>query len=346
LYGDRSGSPRRDDRQYGDDVKVAGAPVAGRRGSATTVTRVEYVPAYQAPVGEHVSATDPATAQDGGAATRHEAYEYERAAGYGSTAEQGPEEAYGEATVPLGGVAADETAYLPECEVTRDDLPPVPRVGAAGRRRAHASRPSTRRIKALGVAVAVTVAVGGAIAGWALTAGSGQKEAARQGPAQAQGPPPLTDAQRRAAEARRLRELKRRASRAARHDDSRPTLFAKGTPPVTKKPEPSGLGGPTPVGDAQQIARAMLPDFGWKPSEQFGCLVNLWDKESHWNTHASSPTGAYGIPQALPGSKMASAGPDWQNNARTQIKWGLGYIQDRYASPCDAWQHSEATGWY
>ena len=92
-----------------------------------------------------------------------------------------------------------------------------------------------------------------------------------------------------------------------------------------------------PAGEAQKIARAMLPSYGWSPSSQFGCLVNLWNKESHWNTHAANPSGAYGIPQALPGSKMASAGPDWQNNARTQIKWGLGYIKSRYGAPCDAW---------
>jgi hypothetical protein len=63
--------------------------------------------------------------------------------------------------------------------------------------------------------------------------------------------------------------------------------------------------------------------------------------------HAGNPvTGAYGIPQALPGAKMASAGPDWQNNAHTQIKWGLGYIAGRYGTPCGAWAHSQATNWY
>jgi hypothetical protein len=196
----------------------------------------------------------------------------------------------------------------------------------------------------------MTVA-GGAVGGWVLMAGPGRDEATKRTPVQAQGPPPLTDAQRKAAEASRLRELKRRASRAARKDDSRPMLLAKGTPPVTKrpetkKPETPDLGGPTPVGEAQRIARAMLPDYGWSPSSQFGCLVNLWNKESGWNTHASNPSGAYGIPQALPGSKMASAGPDWQNSARTQIKWGLGYIRDRYGTPCAAWQHSQSTGWY
>ncbi|GIG58390.1 hypothetical protein Lfu02_27620 [Longispora fulva] len=81
--------------------------------------------------------------------------------------------------------------------------------------------------------------------------------------------------------------------------------------------------------------------------DQVPCLVLLWTKESHWNTAAkNNSSGAYGIPQALPGSKMASAGPDWQTSAETQIRWGLGYIKGRYGNPCGAWSHSKATGWY
>jgi hypothetical protein len=95
----------------------------------------------------------------------------------------------------------------------------------------------------------------------------------------------------------------------------------------------------------QDIARALLATYGWS-EEQFGCLDSLWIRESHWNVHAANPSGAYGIPQALPGSKMASAGSDWQDNPVTQIKWGLGYIQDRYGSPCGAWAHSQGHGWY
>ncbi|GAA4204858.1 lytic transglycosylase domain-containing protein [Actinocatenispora rupis] len=80
--------------------------------------------------------------------------------------------------------------------------------------------------------------------------------------------------------------------------------------------------------------------------DQMACLSKLWDRESGWNVHAQNPSGAYGIPQALPGDKMAQYGSDWQDNAAVQIKWGLGYIKDRYSSPCGAWQHSESTGWY
>ncbi|MEV4344831.1 lytic transglycosylase domain-containing protein [Actinoplanes sp. NPDC049596] len=81
--------------------------------------------------------------------------------------------------------------------------------------------------------------------------------------------------------------------------------------------------------------------------DQFPCLDKLWKKESGWNYKATNPSsGAFGIPQALPGSKMASEGSDWKTNPATQIKWGLGYIEGRYDTPCGAWGHSQDTGWY
>ena len=99
-------------------------------------------------------------------------------------------------------------------------------------------------------------------------------------------------------------------------------------------------------GSPQEIAQQMLGDFGWGASE-FGCLDSLWNRESGWDVHASNPSsGAYGIPQALPGSKMAEYGSDWESNPATQIEWGLHYIQARYGSPCGAWSHSQADGWY
>ena len=98
--------------------------------------------------------------------------------------------------------------------------------------------------------------------------------------------------------------------------------------------------------DPKDIAKSMLSDFGWG-LDQFSCLEPLWEKESGWNTSAANPSSsAYGIPQALPGSKMASAGEDWETNPAPQIKWGLGYINDRYGSPCGAWGHSQSSGWY
>ncbi|WP_240506187.1 lytic transglycosylase domain-containing protein [Thermoactinospora rubra] len=127
------------------------------------------------------------------------------------------------------------------------------------------------------------------------------------------------------------------------------------TPVEVKEKAPGGDGFP-PVnfppgsnpdpGSNKAIAKEMLASFGFGP-EQWGCLERLWQKESGWNERAANRySGAYGIPQSLPGSKMASAGSDWQTNPATQIKWGLGYIKGRYGTPCAAWGHSQAKGWY
>ncbi|MGZ4611919.1 MAG: aggregation-promoting factor C-terminal-like domain-containing protein [Kineosporiaceae bacterium] len=99
------------------------------------------------------------------------------------------------------------------------------------------------------------------------------------------------------------------------------------------------------VRDPRSYARLLLQERGW--SDQFTCLNLLWDRESGWNYQAYNPSsGAYGIPQALPGSKMASIAADWRTNPATQIRWGLNYIAERYVTPCGAWGHSQATGWY
>jgi len=102
----------------------------------------------------------------------------------------------------------------------------------------------------------------------------------------------------------------------------------------------------TPSGSPRQVAQQMLGQYGWS-SSQFSCLNPLWEHESGWSlTAQNSSSGAYGIPQALPGSQMATAGGDWQTSAATQIKWGLTYIQGRYGSPCGAWAHEQSAGWY
>nr|WP_243736308.1 transglycosylase SLT domain-containing protein [Curtobacterium flaccumfaciens] len=98
-------------------------------------------------------------------------------------------------------------------------------------------------------------------------------------------------------------------------------------------------------GSAQAIAQQMVTARGWG-ADQYNCLVSLWNKESGWRVNAYNPSGAYGIPQALPGSKMASAGADWQTNPATQITWGLNYISGVYGTPCGAWGHSVANNWY
>jgi hypothetical protein len=98
--------------------------------------------------------------------------------------------------------------------------------------------------------------------------------------------------------------------------------------------------------DPRDIARAMLPQYGWSASE-FSCLDRLWVGESDWKWNADNPTSsAYGIPQSLPGEKMASAGPDWETNPATQIEWGLGYIRDVYGTPCAANAFKDANNWY
>lgn len=118
---------------------------------------------------------------------------------------------------------------------------------------------------------------------------------------------------------------------------------------AAKQPTPLNIppaGTPNP-GSSQEYAKTVLPSYGWSEETEFSCLAALWERESNWNEYAhNTSSGAYGIPQSLPGSKMASAGADWQTNPHTQINWGLGYIQSRYGSPCAAWAHSEAVGWY
>ncbi len=119
---------------------------------------------------------------------------------------------------------------------------------------------------------------------------------------------------------------------------------ASAQPTASASAQPSQA--PVPSGSPQQIAEAMLGSFGWSAS-QFACLDPLWAHESGWSVTAyNAGSGAYGIPQALPGSRMASAGPNWQTSAATQIRWGLEYIKGTYGSPCGAWDHEQATGWY
>lgn len=112
---------------------------------------------------------------------------------------------------------------------------------------------------------------------------------------------------------------------------------AWGMAPAVGRPDP---------GSAQAFALEQVVARGWSQSE-YSCLVALWQKESGWNYRAlNRSSGAYGIPQSLPGEKMASAGADWATNPETQIRWGLGYIEARYGHPCAAWAHSQQKNWY
>lgn len=110
-----------------------------------------------------------------------------------------------------------------------------------------------------------------------------------------------------------------------------------GMAPAAGRPDP---------GTAQAYALEQLVERGWDYT-QYSCLVVLWHKESGWNHRAQNPrSGAYGIPQSLPAERMASAGSDWATNPETQIRWGLGYIEGRYGTPCAAWGFFQQRNWY
>jgi hypothetical protein len=136
---------------------------------------------------------------------------------------------------------------------------------------------------------------------------------------------------------------------AAQPANPAPSSPSPGTPAPPAPPVPTPPSGGTVVVDpagAREYARGAIGAYGWG-QDQFQCLVSLWNRESGWRADALNPSsGAYGIPQSLPGDKMASAGADWRTNAATQVNWGLSYISGRYGSPCGAWDHSQATGWY
>lgn len=123
------------------------------------------------------------------------------------------------------------------------------------------------------------------------------------------------------------------ASKVLRRPQSR--IVAVGTRPLGINASPA---------EAKAIAKTMLKARGW--SSQYSCLSKMWTRESGWNLHAHNSAGAYGIPQALPGAKLAAAGADWRNNARTQIAWGLRYIAGRYGTPCRAWAKWQTQSWY
>ena len=106
------------------------------------------------------------------------------------------------------------------------------------------------------------------------------------------------------------------------------------------------LAAPPEPGTAKAFALEQVTQKGWDFS-QYSCLVKLWERESNWRWNAENKSsGAYGIPQSLPGSKMASAGADWRTNPDTQIRWGLSYISGRYNTPCAALAHSDEHNWY
>lgn len=132
------------------------------------------------------------------------------------------------------------------------------------------------------------------------------------------------DAEKAAKEAKERAELKEAASRSAARDSSSFPIQSSYS-----------------VSQIQAMARQMVP------GGQFQCFSNIVNHESSWNYHAvNASSGAYGLFQALPAGKYASAGSDWQTNPATQIKWGLNYMNSRYGSPCEAWSFWSANHWY
>jgi hypothetical protein len=123
--------------------------------------------------------------------------------------------------------------------------------------------------------------------------------------------------------------------------------FVKSKPKRSKKhTSRSSAREVNPTGRNQRIGKKLAAARGWD-GEQWNCLRSLWIKESGWSTSSSNSSGsAWGIPQALPGSKMAQFGSDWRTNPATQIKWGLHYIDNRYGNPCSAWNHFQNHNWY
>jgi hypothetical protein len=102
-----------------------------------------------------------------------------------------------------------------------------------------------------------------------------------------------------------------------------------------------------PVSGNVALGEQMASAYGWGSGPEWTCLDELWTRESGWRMVWNyQGSGAYGIPQALPASKMASAGADYMTNPATQVHWGLEYIRDTYGSPCGAWSHEEAVSWY
>ena len=147
----------------------------------------------------------------------------------------------------------------------------------------------------------------------------------------------------------RLREIKRKhrrqAARAARL--AREQAAREAAREARAEREEQASRSRTYGGDPRGIAAGIASSqYGWG-ADQFSCLDSLWTRESGWDPHAENPTsGAYGIPQALPGSKMGAYGSDWADNPTTQIQWGLAYIRDSYGTPCGAWSEFQSQGWY
>lgn len=154
-------------------------------------------------------------------------------------------------------------------------------------------------------------------------------------------------AERRAAREARQEARERRARLAAKREAQRiEAEKVAAQVAVREAAEAAKAAASLTPGNNRELGRRLMVEFGFGP-DQWAALERLWTKESGWNHRADNPSSsAFGIPQALPGSKMSTAGADWATNPATQIRWGLGYIRDRYGSPAAAMAHSDSVGWY
>ncbi|MGW1071401.1 aggregation-promoting factor C-terminal-like domain-containing protein [Streptomyces sp. NPDC002537] len=145
-------------------------------------------------------------------------------------------------------------------------------------------------------------------------------------------------AKKEAADAAAKKEADEKAAKEAKERDSKDEVSSRS---ATRDASDFAVKGSYSTAEIQAMARQIVP------ADQFQCFSNIVNNESGWDYTASNPSsGAYGLVQSLPGSKMASAGADWRTNPATQIKWGLSYMNERYQSPCGAWSFWQANQWY
>ena len=159
----------------------------------------------------------------------------------------------------------------------------------------------------------------------------------------------ITEEQRKAREEAKRVALEKAKAEAEAKAKAEAEAKAKAEAEARAKAEAEARAAATPVTNLsalQSYAHGLVVgSYGWTEAD-FSALVSLWNRESGWNVTAANRSGAYGIPQALPGSKMASEGADWATNGETQIRWGLKYIKSTYGSPSAAWAHFCSRGWY
>lgn len=200
----------------------------------------------------------------------------------------------------------------------------------------HRRMPSRRRSHVrMGAAVAVAALVtGGVVAAGTLTGAAAPREAVAS----------LTATSLASLSAEELAEREQRVSRSTERAPDADT--GKSRQLASKAGVSRTASRDLRHANPKVLARALMPEYGLSAGE-FSCLDDLWESDSGWSTTADNPTSsAYGIPQALPGEKMSSAGSDWASNPETQIRWGLGYIRDRYGSGCGAWPFKSGNNWY